>query len=119
MFRRRDQAHVPFWKGLAFQLWDSSKYRNMTIGFHRLPENGFMPGSSHPIQDYSSDVNILVELKTPQHHSGHRSGTFRAVNDQDYRCMEEFGQFSSAGTSLHIDPVVKTSVTFYDRKICR
>ena len=76
-----------------------------------------MAGAGHPIQNNAGNVDLRVELKTPQHHGRHGTGALGAVNNENDRGFEKLGQFRGAGASFHVDAVIKASVSFDDGKV--
>ncbi len=56
MFRRRDQSHMPFGKGVFLDLRDGSNHRHTTIGFNRLPNHGLVSRTRQTIEDHTGDI---------------------------------------------------------------
>jgi len=117
MFRRGDQSHVSFWKGLCSDLGYGAQDRKGAVLLDGLSDNRFMTGACHAVQDDAADVHLGVELDTAQDRGGHGTGTLGSINDEDHRRLEELGKFRGAGRPFKVNAVVETSVSFNNRKV--
>ena len=117
VFWRWHQAHMSFRKNLFLELGHGPQYRNLAVMFDAGSEVVLMALAGNTVQNDTPDPDTRVKLLASQHHGRHGPGGLGAVNTENYRKIQAFGQFGRTGVTVPVDTVVQTPVSFDNGQI--
>jgi len=80
-----------------------------------LPDDCRMTAAVYPAQDDTPDIHRGIKIPASQHHCRRCPCYFIAVDNQNNRCVEEFGEFGCAEFTIGIYPVEESPISFNER----